>query len=74
MSPFAARTRGEAMRGFGDAVMNKESEFGKHPEDYALYKIGDYDTVTGVVTGCQPVVVETALAYVTDTGIVGRIG
>ena len=57
-----------AVRAFSDAVNSQDpnSQLCKHPEDFALYKVGDYDTVTGVIEPCQPVVVETALAFVRE--------
>jgi hypothetical protein len=28
-----------------------------HPEDFTLYRLGSYDTSTGVITPCQPEIV-----------------
>jgi hypothetical protein len=35
------------MRHFGDAVNDQSTMFNKHPEDYALYELGEYDDDTG---------------------------
>lgn len=34
-------------RSFSDACNNPESEFYKHAEDFFLYKLGQFDNVTG---------------------------
>lgn len=41
--PFFLPTEGMATRGFEDAVMDREHMFGKHPEDYTLMCLGDFD-------------------------------
>lgn len=46
---------GIAIRGFGDQCRDKTTELGKHPEDYELWMIGEYDDVTGQMEpGIQP--------------------
>lgn len=39
---------GAAVRGFSDAINNKESPVAKHPEDFDLYELGGYDDRTGL--------------------------
>lgn len=46
LTPFFAPNRGVAMRHFADLVSNPEHAFGKHPEDYTLFELGDFDDVT----------------------------
>lgn len=41
---------GVAERQFGDAVNNPESHLNKHPEDYNMQILGEYDTESGVIT------------------------
>lgn len=43
MQPFFARSKNEARRSFGDAVADPKMEFGKHPKDYALVCLGEWD-------------------------------
>lgn len=65
MPPIAARSVGEASRSFGDAVRAPESPFGLHPTDYALFKVAEFDTVTGIVEALlQPLMVEAAVTFV----------
>ena len=41
--PFFLSSDGEALRAFGDACNNEQHDLGKHPEDYTLFKLGEYD-------------------------------
>lgn len=43
MQPFFAKSKQEAMRSFGDAVIDPKMEFIKHPNDYSLHFIGEWD-------------------------------
>jgi len=38
---------GEALRHFEDEVNNPQSPLYKHPEDYTLFHLGQYDETTG---------------------------
>lgn len=49
MRPFVARSDGEATRNFGDEANSPESALAKHPEDYALFFVGEFDELTGVL-------------------------
>jgi hypothetical protein len=47
-NPFIMRSRGEAVRGFIDTINAKEeNELSKHPEDFTLFELGEYDDSTG---------------------------
>lgn len=45
---------GAGVRWFSDAVMNKETPYGKHPEDYSLWKVGGFRVADGLVAGVFP--------------------
>jgi len=47
LTPFFARTRGEALRMFQAACQNPEHDFAKHGEDYTLFHLGDYNDEDG---------------------------
>lgn len=49
MQPWFAPTNGAAIRNFSDAVNQNDSPFAKHPEDYVLFHIGQYDDSRGVI-------------------------
>ena len=53
--PFFVRSNGAAVRSFADACRSDTTEYGKHPEDYHLYVIGEFDEDTGVLTAIDPV-------------------
>jgi hypothetical protein len=47
MPPFFMHNEKLAERAFGDAANNGEHMFCAHPEDYALYCLGEWDDETG---------------------------
>lgn len=47
--PFFMRSNAEAIRAFGDAVNDSSTQFYRHPEDYCLFCIGEFDDSTGVL-------------------------
>lgn len=46
-----------AIRAFGDVVMDRRTELGRHPEDYKLVHLANYDKYHGSVDGLNSVVV-----------------
>lgn len=54
MRPFFAPNRGVGVRLFSDAInQNPEEPFARHPEDYTLFHVGEFDELTGAVTALQ---------------------
>lgn len=54
--------KGQAIRAFEDAVNDPQSPFNKHPEDFSLFHLGEWNDITGVITPLlNPVFVEEAL-------------
>ena len=49
MEPFFAMTPGLALRAFADNTNNPQSIFNKHPEDFSLFEIGEFDDQKGEV-------------------------
>lgn len=49
-APMYVHHLGSAIRDFGDQCKNKESQLGKHPEDYELYHHGEWDDVEATYT------------------------
>lgn len=58
-TPMFFQATGQAVRSFGDAVADEKSEFGKHPEDYVLFLLGDWDERSGK---CEVLQAPVALA------------
>lgn len=50
LNPFFLNSTGEAIRAFGDTANDPNTGIGKHPEDYSLFEIGEYDNKTGRIT------------------------
>jgi hypothetical protein len=49
--PLFMQTDGLAMRMFTDIVQpGQDSDISKHPEQFKLFKLGEYDDQTGIVT------------------------
>lgn len=62
-NPMYARTRGEAVRSFIDAVNAENHEFRRHAEDYTLFLVGSFDVVTGCFTAMTPESMGNAMQY-----------
>lgn len=58
LPPFFLPEIAQAVRTFGDCATDPKHEFGKHPEDYTLFQLGDFDSSSGVME------VNGALLYV----------
>lgn len=59
---FILPNNAAAIRWFGDVVVNKESPYNKHPEDFQLFKVGTMNEDTGeLVPDCQ--FLENATAF-----------
>lgn len=55
--PVTVPTRGSAIRSWGDQLndpKNADQEQYKHPEDFTLWQIGEYDDTTGEITPIKP--------------------
>lgn len=48
-TPMFFRTVAEGIRSFQQLVDDPETMIGKYPEDYHLYKLGEYDEDTGLI-------------------------
>lgn len=64
MLPFCAQNDAVATRQFADAIKEPGSPFNKHPEDYQLYLVGEYDLQNGTLTPTnEPIFVSRALDF-----------
>lgn len=45
--PFSSQSRGSAIRSFCDAASGKDEALTKHPEDFTLFELGEYDYSNG---------------------------
>lgn len=49
-NPFFFKTHGEALRAWDEACNDAQSPFSKHPNDYTLFELGEFDQATGEVS------------------------
>lgn len=49
-SPFTMHTVGEALRGFVEVVNDPSTQFCKHPEDFTLFELGEYEESSGTIS------------------------
>lgn len=54
--PMFISAVGSALRSFADLCNDPQSLVCKHPTDFVLFEIGEYDDSTGVVTPTMPFV------------------
>lgn len=47
---FADKNKLNALRGLKDALASGEGTVAKHPEDFELWELGEFDTDTGIIT------------------------
>jgi len=52
--PFFIETTGQAVRALMDYVNNPETMVSRHPEDFVMYEIGEYDNQKGEVINKNP--------------------
>lgn len=48
-APIAMLSKAAAIRSFTDAISEGKADFAKHPEDYSLVHVGDWDQVSGTL-------------------------
>lgn len=69
LTPFFARTDGEAVRSFSDACMDVKHQFALHARDYCLYRIGWFDDSTGAVVSDAYRLVEATSFQLTASAV-----
>lgn len=68
LTPLFFQSKAQAVRSFQDAVNDKSSDFAKHPEDYALFGLGEFDPETGAVSVyAQPESLGIGVNFVRET-------
>lgn len=63
--PFFVHNVNLALRSFGDAVLDQSTGISKHPEDFMLYRLGEYDDNSGKLLSLnEPEFVANAVDFV----------
>jgi len=66
--PFFLQNQGVALRAFADLAQDNSSKIAKHPEDYDLYQLANFDDVEGSFESLkQPVFITHALDFIKPT-------
>jgi len=63
-APFFQSAVGQAMRSFCDLAKDEKTSINRHPEDFALYHIGEFDdTDAKIVSFAEPRFLARATEY-----------
>lgn len=63
MPPFFVPSKGLAIRAFEDCVNSDDHHFGKHPADYTLFSVGEFDTDNGVFEPCGKISIGNGVEF-----------
>ena len=57
-APFLEVKDGTAIRALQDLVINNSDHaFAKHPKDFSLHRLGEFDDQSGIITGSKPTLI-----------------
>ncbi len=70
--PIFARADGEIMREFQNICTDADHPCGAHPEDYSLFRLGNFNDQNGAVSNEQNVCLATGLEVVANSRMVHR--
>ena len=65
--PMPGKADGHMIRAFSDMACSDEHQIGKHPEDYALIKVGIWNDGTGELEDLQNITLITGLEAVANS-------
>lgn len=55
--PIFSVAAGAVVRSFTDEIRKDGTEFNRHPDDYDLYELGEFEQSTGVFSVHEPVMI-----------------
>lgn len=65
MTPFFMKSKGEAVRSFADAANDSSTYVSKHPGDYTLFDLGEFDEETATFNlSSTPISLGVAVEFV----------
>lgn len=68
LPPVFARSRGEMLRSFSQAVNTPDHQFAKHSVDYTLFQIGTWDDNSGMFQPMEPQRILGAIEVLEEAG------
>jgi len=69
MQPWFLTTEPMAARVFSDLINDPESNAGRHPEDYTLFNIGNFNDQTAEINWNAPVTLGNGIQFIQNTGL-----
>lgn len=68
--PMFVKHKGEMLRSFIDAANDGQTNLCKHPEDFTLFEVGEFDETTcGITLHTAKISLGTALEHKASTGV-----
>ncbi len=64
--PFYLKNDAVAVKEFGKACEQTDTQWHKHPNDYSLYYLGEFDTETGTIISKDKKQIANASQFVTS--------
>lgn len=61
MRPWFAQSTGQAIRAFSDELNRPDSDMNKHPDDYDLWHIGEFNDNSGFLTKPEKGITQIAI-------------
>jgi hypothetical protein len=61
--PFFSPNKETALRSFGDACKDEKSMVHKHPSDFVLFEVGEFDDIIGEVSSFKPVNLGSGISF-----------
>ncbi len=63
LNPIFCPTRAVAIRSFTASAINPDSDFCRHPEDFSLFELGEFDPATGILKEAPKVLLGSAQEF-----------
>ncbi len=64
MQPWFLTQDGMAQRAFSDCVNADDHNFARHPEDYTLFNIGEFDDNDAIIKSHAPISMGNGIEYI----------
>lgn len=65
MQPFFMQSKGLALRAFSDTALDSNTVIGKHPSDYTLFELGEFDDASAkFVMHSTPISLGVAIEFI----------
>lgn len=64
--PIFTASQGVALRSFKEEIVNPESQMSRHPEDYSLWYLGEYNETDGSFRSSKPSLIISGQVAYTD--------